>query len=137
MSHATGHDRSETLLSETRGVHAGRENPARFIDIFVDGPDLTAARFVAQSFRRCISFTLSSDRPIWHDNEPCHGCAANSGNAALARLTVTLTFGYLASAICPALPMSARPELPIHDRCPFFHRFSHARAFHPSSKGLL
>jgi hypothetical protein len=44
ISRASGHDRSFTLLLRAGvGEHAGRENPVRDIDVFVDGLDLTAA----------------------------------------------------------------------------------------------
>ena len=47
MSHITGHDRSQTLLlPEAIDDYVGSDNPARFIDAFVDGLDLAAFGFV-------------------------------------------------------------------------------------------
>jgi DNA-binding response OmpR family regulator len=47
MSHATGHDRSQTLLlPEPLDEYVGPENPVRFIDAFVDELDLTAGGFI-------------------------------------------------------------------------------------------
>ena len=46
MSHIVGHDRSQTLLlPASLDEYVGPENPVRFIEAFVDGPDLTAAGF--------------------------------------------------------------------------------------------
>jgi transposase len=46
MTHITGHDRSQTLLlPEAVDDYVGPDNPVRFIDAFVDGPDLAAASF--------------------------------------------------------------------------------------------
>ena len=47
MMHIAGHDRSQTLLlPESLDDYVAAENPARFIDAFVDGLDLAAAGFV-------------------------------------------------------------------------------------------
>jgi transposase len=47
MTHIAGHDRSQTLLlPESLDDYVSAENPARFIDAFVDGLDLAAAGFV-------------------------------------------------------------------------------------------
>ena len=47
MSHITGTDRSQQLLlPESVDDYVGPDNPVRFIDVFVDGLDLTAAGFV-------------------------------------------------------------------------------------------
>jgi transposase len=46
MAHIAGHDRSQILLlPESLDDYVGPENPARFIEAFVDGLDLTAAGF--------------------------------------------------------------------------------------------
>ena len=46
MTHITGQDRSQTLLlPETLDEYVCAENAVRFIEAFVDGPDLAAAGF--------------------------------------------------------------------------------------------
>ena len=46
MSYIAGHNRSQLLLlPEAVDDYVGSDNPARFIDAFVDGLDLTAAGF--------------------------------------------------------------------------------------------
>ena len=46
MTHLSGHDRSQLLLlPEAVDDYVGPDNPARFIDAFVDGLDLSAASF--------------------------------------------------------------------------------------------
>jgi hypothetical protein len=47
MAHLSGTDRSQLLLlPEAVGDYVGRDNPVRFIEVFVDGLDLAAAGFV-------------------------------------------------------------------------------------------
>ena len=52
MAHILGHDRSQMLLlPETVDDYVGPDNPVRFIEAFVDGLDLEAARFAASWLR--------------------------------------------------------------------------------------
>ncbi len=52
MTHIPGIDRSQVLLPpEAVDDYVGPDNPVRFIDAFVDGLDLAAARNSGDSYR--------------------------------------------------------------------------------------